>query len=145
MMTPIVVLVVALSVFGRVSASLDQWSALSLQVEPKSEECFYENLDGGKTFEMDFEVVRGGLLDIELVITDPTQNTIYRKLSFFNHPDPADNEREGFVTFTAAHSGQYSICFNNKMSRWTPKTVSFGVRDETLKKPEAAKLGRVLI
>jgi hypothetical protein len=90
---------------------------------------------------MDFEVVRGGLLDIELVISDPSLNVIYRRLAFFNHEDPAENEREGTVSFTAARSGQYSICFNNKMSRWTPKVVSFGVRDESVKKPEAAKLG----
>jgi hypothetical protein len=99
-------------------------------------------MDAGKTFEMDFEVVRGGLLDIEVVISDPSLNVVYRRLAFFNHEDPAENEREGIVSFTSSYSGQYSICFNNKMSRWTPKVVSFGVRDtSTAKKPEAAKLG----
>ena len=41
----------------------------SIIIEPRSEECFYEELTGGTTFQMDFEVVKGGLLDIACKIT----------------------------------------------------------------------------
>lgn len=124
-------------------AAVDQWSALSIQVEPKSDDCFYETLDAGSVLELDFEVTRGGLLDIEIVVSDPTQNIIYRKLAFFNHQTPEENEREGFISVNAVYTGQYTICFNNKMSRWTPKIVSFAVRDQSKKKPEAAKVGNL--
>lgn len=40
------------------------------------------------------------------------------------------NEAEGRVTFTAAHTGKYSVCFDNTMSRWTAKVVSFFVLND---------------
>lgn len=112
-----------------------QWSSLNVVVEPKAEECFYEVLKKGQVFEMDFEVGRGGLLDIEVVVTAPTMEIVHRKLSFFNHEDPEVNEKEGFLSLEARVEGQYMICFNNKMSRWTPKVVSFSVRGEAKAHP----------
>jgi len=41
---------------------------------------------------------------------------------------------------TAKMPGQHSFCFNNKMSRWTPKIVSFGAGRDASKVPEVAKL-----
>ena len=35
------------------------------------------------------------------------------------------NEAEGRVNFAVQSSGRYSICFDNSMSRWTAKVVSF--------------------
>jgi UDP-3-O-acyl-N-acetylglucosamine deacetylase len=49
-------------------------------------ECFYEQLERGKAFQMEFEVVRGGLLDCKLVISDPNDQVIIDKLAFFNRP-----------------------------------------------------------
>ncbi len=59
-------------------------AALTLQIEPREEACFYEDLENGKTFRLEFEVVRGGLLDIKVKIFDPQQNTVLDKMAFFN-------------------------------------------------------------
>lgn len=55
------------------------------QVEPRTEECFYEDLKAGDKFLINFEVIRGGLLDIEYKMKDPHSNIIYQRLAFFNH------------------------------------------------------------
>ncbi len=97
-------------------------SYVTVQVEPRSERCFHEELKSGETFEIDFEVpstgylaplsgtlvcfviqcsfvvyrcvfvvlshyqvIRGGLLDIEFKIKDPAQTVVFQRLAFFNH------------------------------------------------------------
>lgn len=117
-------------------------SALTLQVEPREEACFYEDLESGKTFRLEFEVVRGGLLDIKVKIFDPQQNTVLDKMAFFNRNDDALNEQEGRISFQAGVSGTYKLCFDNTMSRWTAKVVSFFVMHDQPKDPhgDVAKL-----
>jgi len=34
----------------------------------------------------------------------------------------------GYKTFVATTSGRYSFCFDNEMSRWTPKVVTFALK-----------------
>ncbi|XXQ33693.1 GOLD domain-containing protein [Plasmodiophora brassicae] len=116
------------------------WSALTLQVEPKAEECFYEEFEQGAKLEMDYEVIRGGLLDIRLVISGPS-TPLYDKVSFFNREDDAANEKLGHIVLDVVQPGVHSICFNNVMSRWTAKVVSFAVKSSSPKDTiENAKL-----
>jgi hypothetical protein len=56
-----------------------------LQVEPRTEECFYEDLKVGNKLTINFEVIRGGLLDIEFKLKDPMGNIAFQRLAFFNH------------------------------------------------------------
>lgn len=50
------------------------------------------------------------------------------------------NEAEGRVNFKATTAGAYKFCFDNSMSRWTAKVVSFEVRSKRANKAELAKL-----
>eukprot|EP00455_Lapot_gusevi_P006734 TRINITY_DN1288_c0_g1_i1.p1 TRINITY_DN1288_c0_g1~~TRINITY_DN1288_c0_g1_i1.p1 ORF type:complete len:204 (+),score=75.82 TRINITY_DN1288_c0_g1_i1:150-761(+) len=102
---------------------------MTLQIEPRTEECFFEELSAGQTFELDFEVIRGGLLDIEFKLKSPDQQIVFQRLAFFNHKDDKQNEAEGHVSYVATSTGIHSICFDNTMSRWTAKVVSFFVHD----------------
>ena len=43
--------------------------------------------------------------------------------------DDKQNEAEGEVHHTATVNGQHSMCFDNTMSRWTAKVVSWRVED----------------
>jgi hypothetical protein len=43
--------------------------------------------------------------------------------------DDKQNEAEGEMSHTASMNGQYSFCFDNTMSRWTAKVVSFRLED----------------
>eukprot|EP00466_Bigelowiella_natans_P016168 jgi/Bigna1/88381/estExt_fgenesh1_pg.C_310102 len=116
-------------------------SVLTFQVEPRTMDCVYEVVEQGKTFEMDFEVARGGLLDIKVKIFSPRGNVILDKMTFFNHADDAKLEAEGHITFVALASGEHKICFDNTMSRWTAKVVSMLIPSETTKGHESiAKL-----
>jgi hypothetical protein len=54
----------------------DQAAALTIQVEPKAEECFYADLLPGKNFKFEFEVIRGGLLDVNLRVIGPNEQRI---------------------------------------------------------------------
>ena len=53
-------------------------------MDPKTQECFYENLERNVAYSMNFEVVRGGLLDIKLRVTDQNEQVVLDKLAFFN-------------------------------------------------------------
>lgn len=54
------------------------------QIEPREEQCFFEDLVKDKNFRLEFEVVRGGLLDCKLKITDPLGQVVIDKIAYFN-------------------------------------------------------------
>jgi hypothetical protein len=115
-------------------------SSLTFQVEPREESCFYEDVIQGSNYILEFEVIRGGLLDIRVRVIDPSGNILIDKLTYFNKNDEALNEAEGRISFNAAYAGQYRMCFDNTMSRWTPKVVSFFIPAETAKTSSAYNL-----
>lgn len=45
-------------------------ASLTFQVEPKTVDCFYVDLQPGQKLKIPFYVIRGGLLDIELRVRD---------------------------------------------------------------------------
>jgi hypothetical protein len=86
---------------------------------------------------MEFEVVRGGLLDIKVRVSDPSGTALVDRVAYFNKEDDALNEAEGRVSLTSAPvTGRYAICFDNTMSRWTAKVVSFYVVNEAGRSPK---------
>jgi len=91
------------------------FGSLTIQVEPKTYDCFYVDLNSGQHAKVIFFVIRGGLLDIDLMITGPNEEQIYSGMQF-------ESSVREFVTRTA---GTYSICWNNAMSRWTAKVIQF--------------------
>ncbi|EGC34568.1 emp24/gp25L/p24 family protein [Dictyostelium purpureum] len=107
-------------------------SALTLQIEPKSQECFFNYVEHGKNSLILYQVIRGGLLDINVKITDPRGNSIFERLHF-------DNQMKGKYSFTAGESGAYKVCFNNEMSRFTAKVVTFSWDSEENAEKDAAK------
>ncbi len=54
--------------------------------------------------------------------------------------DDEQNEAEGKVGMVASTSGPYKFCFDNTMSRWTAKVVSFEVKSKRSGKEEVAML-----
>jgi len=93
------------------------FGTLTVQVEPRTSECFNTQAEAGQLVQVNFFVTRGGLLDIDLRITGPNKEVLYSGLQF-----------EGSqYSFTASVPGLYEICWNNEMSRWTAKVVQFDV------------------
>lgn len=58
---------------------------MTVVVEPRTEECFYEDLEANSVFSMDFEVIKGGLLDIDFKIKNSVDQIVFQRLAFFNH------------------------------------------------------------
>ena len=139
-----IVSVVALIFVAVASRTMVHGSPLTMEIEPKSSECFYQELNAGSTFNMQFQVIRGGLLDVHLKITGPNNVPIVDKRTFFNNQDDKINEKEGKIQFRAVQNGVYAVCFDNSYSRWTSKFVEFEVElpgnKKSKDKEEVAKL-----
>ncbi len=96
-----------------------QIHALTMQVEPRTTECFLYKASRGETLDFEFIVTRGGLLDVNLRISSPGGKILHEALHFFQEGE------ESIQTITADEAGAYSFCFDNEMSRWTAKVVKF--------------------
>lgn len=101
-------------------------ASLTFQVEPKSQECFMQPAQRGDRIEFDFEVTRGGLLDIKVRVMDPHDQPLHDALVFFNRRE-GQPEESGKVNVEANTNGEFKICFDNRMSRWTAKVVTFSM------------------
>jgi hypothetical protein len=143
-------------------------NGLSLQLEPKTSECFFEQVPANTELTLYYQVVRGGLLDIKLTVTTipfcssfeflsfrsllsstiikvetPSGNLLYETLHF-------EEEDDGIYDFIPREQGYYKFCFNNEMSRWTAKVVSFYLisdedeEDGANVKPTPASTGKIL-
>jgi len=93
--------------------------SIILKVEPKSEDCFYEDYQRGSNVDLTYAVLEGGLLDIEVRVFQ-AEVKIFTKLHF-------EGRDEGRYSFVTSQDGPVGFCFNNEMSRFTVKTVMFEV------------------
>lgn len=90
---------------------------ITMRIEPRSEECFTETLDLGEAIEVRWSVQNGGLLDIETLVKT------FDKISF--NKMYYEGKQEGYHKIVPTAPGPYSFCFNNRISRYTSKTVKF--------------------
>lgn len=88
-----------------------------ITVDAHSEECYFDRALAGTKLGLTFEVVEGGFLDIDVLITGPDNKVIYK----------GDRETNGKYTFAAHMDGIYKYCFSNKMSTMTPKIIMFSM------------------
>jgi len=82
-----------------------------------------------------FEVAEGGFLDIDVTITDPDGNSLYK----------GERDGSGKLAFQAEKTGIYTYCFSNKMSTLTPKVVMFNFVMEEPSKTDGKDGARKLI
>jgi len=93
---------------------------MMIKVEPKSEECFYDDFPANTQVEAEWAVLDGGLLDIDIRVFQG-ETKIYSKLYFEGKAEP------GKYSFVTTQDGPVGFCFNNEMSRFTVKTCTFGL------------------
>ena len=92
---------------------------LTRQVEPKISECYFYDVTSGERLTVRYEVTRGGLLDIIFDVKF-NGNQIHNEKHF-------STESAGKFSHEASSDGQFQICFDNTMSRWTAKVVDFDI------------------
>lgn len=82
-------------------------TGLTFQLEPREESCYYEELPVDSVLHVEYEVIRGGLLDITFKLYDPYNQVVKEKLSFFNRVDDNANNADGIIDYTARIAGMY--------------------------------------
>lgn len=88
---------------------------LSFELEDNAKQCFYEDLKKGTKSTLEFQVITGGNYDVDCVLQDPHDKTLYsvQKKQYDSH------------TFTTELDGAYKFCFSNEFSTFSHKTVYF--------------------
>ncbi|XP_046897607.1 transmembrane emp24 domain-containing protein 3 [Hypomesus transpacificus] len=91
---------------------------LTFELPDNEKQCFYEELENGVRFDIDFQVIAGGNYDVDCFVTDPLSNVLYqdRKKQYdsFSH--------------TTTMKGVYKVCFSNEFSTFSHKIVYLDFR-----------------
>ncbi|XP_062326806.1 transmembrane emp24 domain-containing protein 3 [Osmerus eperlanus] len=91
---------------------------LTFELPDNEKQCFYEELEIGVRFDIDFQVIAGGNYDVDCFVTDPLSNVLYqdRKKQYdsFSH--------------TTTMKGVYKVCFSNEFSTFSHKIVYLDFR-----------------
>ncbi|KAI9047230.1 hypothetical protein LZ554_008684 [Drepanopeziza brunnea f. sp. 'monogermtubi'] len=109
-------------------------TALTYKLSANERACFFSNIEQkGSKIAFYFAVQTGGSFDVDYEVLGPTLNVIL----------DGQKERQGDFVFTATEAGEYSFCFNNKMSTYTEKFVDFeiAVENEAARASLPAKQG----
>jgi len=100
---------------------------LTMEVVAGSEDCFFlENVKSGQTIDFEYQVTSSstatGQNDITARIFSPAPefNTLFENKM----------QTDGSYNGDAEHDGDFKICFDNKVSTWSDKTVWFEVQVE---------------
>ncbi|KAK1798587.1 hypothetical protein P4O66_006875 [Electrophorus voltai] len=99
-------------------AALIGGTELTFELPDNEKQCFYEDLEEGAKFDIDFQVIAGGNYDVDCFVTDPMNNVLY------------EEQRKQYDSFshTAALKGVYKVCFSNEFSTFSHKTVYLDFR-----------------
>ncbi|KAL3861724.1 hypothetical protein ACJMK2_008034 [Sinanodonta woodiana] len=107
------------TVFGQETGEFDfdrfPWvqNEFSLEVGAGTEECLYQKIQNGINLHMSYEVLRGGDKNVNVFLKGPNQAII----------DSRINLPSGAFERTASETGDYSICIDNTLSRFSSKLV----------------------
>jgi len=95
---------------------------LTFELPDNAKECFHEIIEEGTESTLEFQVVTGGHYDVDVTLTDPTRNVLYKQIK----------KQYDSHTWTAAKTGEYIACFSNEFSTFSHKLVyiDFQVGDE---------------
>ncbi|XP_072516359.1 transmembrane emp24 domain-containing protein 3 [Salminus brasiliensis] len=99
-------------------AALNDGTELTFELPDNEKQCFYEDLDDGVKFDIDFQVIAGGNYDVDCFVTDPMNNILY------------EGQKKQYDSFshTTALKGIYKVCFSNEFSTFSHKTVYLDFR-----------------
>jgi len=86
---------------------------LTFELPDNAKECFFEVIEKGTEATLEFQVVTGGHYDVDVTLTGPRKNELYKevKKQYDSH------------TFTADMTGEYKACFSNEFSTFSHKLV----------------------
>ncbi|XP_059386023.1 transmembrane emp24 domain-containing protein 3 [Carassius carassius] len=91
---------------------------LTFELPDNEKQCFYEDLEQGTKFEIDFQVIAGGNYDVDCFVTDPLNNMLYQERK---------KQYDSF-SHTTSMKGVYTVCFSNEFSTFSHKIVYLDFR-----------------
>jgi len=96
---------------------------LTFELPDNAKECFHEIITKDTESTLEFQVVTGGHYDVDVILTDPTRNVLYKQIK---------KQYDSFQ-WTAEKTGEYIACFSNEFSTFSHKLVyiDFQVRNST--------------
>lgn len=92
-------------------------------------ECFYEHFVIGSKIEVQYQVLKGGELDINFLVMNPEGMYIV-----------IDRKTDGWWPLEIEEAGEYGICLDNSFSKLSSKLVFLSIITQDLVKLEERKL-----
>lgn len=98
--------------------ALPRVHAHTIDLQPHSERCFFEDMHSGDEMTLTYQVGGGGQLDIDVRLRDPDSQLLFQQL----------RKDTGTYEFVADKDGRYSYCFSNTFSTVSDKIVKCVLR-----------------
>lgn len=92
-------------------------TSLQFEVGAGKIDCFFHPTKRGQEWEVEYQVLDGGDLDVNFVLLDPNG------VQLFNDQKSTDNLHK----VESKMDGDYRVCFDNSFSRMTPKILFFEI------------------
>jgi protein ERP2 len=89
--------------------------SLTLDIAPRRRECLHQNIEQGTEYEVEYQVIDGGELDINFIVQTPSGMLIV----------PDIRKTGDLHKLKASETGDYSFCFDNSFSHFSNKVVFF--------------------
>ncbi|XP_048728660.2 tolloid-like protein 2 [Ostrea edulis] len=90
---------------------------LTVDVKAGYEECFFEDIKKPTSFEIEYQVIDGGDLDINFMVTSPHGRIMVSELQ----------KTDAVHKVEATEAGVYKVCFDNSFSHFARKLVFFEI------------------
>ncbi|XP_019722261.1 transmembrane emp24 domain-containing protein 3 [Hippocampus comes] len=103
----------------------------TFELPDNDELCFYEEMENGDKFDLDYQVISGGNYDVNCFVADANDNILYND----------EKKQYGSFSHTTTMKGVYRACFSNKFSTFSHKYVYLDFRhgDENLLLPSMTR------
>ncbi|KHJ44658.1 Emp24/gp25L/p24 family protein [Trichuris suis] len=86
---------------------------LTFELPDNQVQCYYEEIEKGVDFVLEFQVITGGQYDVDLAVESPSGQTLYKEI----------RKQFGSFTWKTVESGTYKVCFSNEFSTFSHKMV----------------------
>jgi len=94
---------------------VQQVCSFSFTVEPRERMCFFDEVKAGDDITIMFQVVSGGVRDIDVKVTSPSDMVVWTQ----------NRQTEGRTTFITETNGRFTTCFDNTFSSMSSKVIVF--------------------
>jgi len=89
----------------------------TIKVHAGKRDCYFEEIKAGSNFEIEYQVIDGGDLDVTFQMIDPKGKILATDI----------RKEDGLHTVDEPIDGAYQFCFDNGFSRLTDKVVFFEI------------------